>query len=247
VIRATLWTIAGRRGVFLSSAGLALAAVVLTAVARAIVHARDAATHPSVGGDVFVEQAGGLVFFVTVVAGILLGAVAGAYDGGQGTMRYLVMTGRSRLSIYASRAVALLITLLLAIAPAVALLLVLGVTLPHAGGEGIVWRSFGADLWATALFGGCYALVSMGIGSLLRSSGAAIAVALVLNFALWPVVILIAAWNQTVAELTFPAVLGPLLGDDEATVGAAAAAVALAGWLALVLGAGWARIARDEY
>jgi ABC-type transport system involved in multi-copper enzyme maturation permease subunit len=246
MIGATAWTIAGRKGSFLGGAAISLLVVVAAAVARAIVNARDPDTHPSVGGAVFLEAAGGLVFFASILVGVLMGALAGSYDTSQGTMRYLVMTGASRAGIFASRAAALVASVYLAVLPAVVLMLALAFLLPRTAGEALSAHDVLAGLWSIALFAGVYALVSLGIGSLLRSNGAAIAVALVINFALAPLIVLLAAWSETAASLTLPVVLATLVGDDT-EIGIPVAAAALAGWLALFLGAGWARVARDEY
>ena len=247
MIGATVRTITGRRGTFLGGAALALLVVIGVAVVRTIVNARDPETHPSIGGFWYLEAAGGLLFFVGVLVAILMGALAGSYDVAQGTMRYLLMTGRSRGAIYATRAVALVLSVFLALAPAVALMLVLGFALPQTDEQGVVVRDLLGDLWAIALFVGVYALVSMGIGSLLRSNGAAITVALVINFALTPVIILIASWSERVASFALPVALGTLTGEDDTEISIGLAAVAVAAWLAFFLGVGFARIARDEY
>ena len=246
MIAATARTIAGRRGTFLGGVALALLAVIAVAVIRTIVNARDPEIHPSIGGAIFVEGAGGMIFVVGVLAGVLMGALAGSYDVAQGTMRYLVMTGVSRIRIYVTRAVALVLCVYLALLPAVLLMLLLAVALPQPDGAGIDLHDLGATLWGIALFAGVYALVSMGIGSLLRSNGAAITIALLINFALTPVLFVVAVWSEKVASLALPVALGTLTGDDT-EIGVGLAAVAVVGWLALFLGAGWARIAHDEY
>ena len=247
MIAATAQTIVGRRGTFLSTVALAFLAVSAVAVIRAIVNARDPETHPSIGGAIFVEGAGGLIFFIGILGGVLMGALAGSYDVAQGTMRYLVMTGVSRIRLYVSRGVALVLCVYLALVPAIALMLVLALVLPQPDGAGIDVHDLLAGLWAIALFSGVYALVSMGIGSLLRSNGAAITISLLINFALTPVIFLVASWSERVAGFALPVALGTLTGDDDTEISIGLAAVVVAAWLALFLGAGWARIARDEY
>lgn len=246
MIAATALTIVGRRGTFLSTVALSFLAVVAVAVTRGIVNARDPEIHPSIGGAIFVENAGGLVFLVGVLGGVLMGALAGSYDVAQGTMRYLVMTGVSRIRIYASRGVALVLCVYLALFPAVALMLVLALVLPQPDGAGIDVHDLLAGLWGIALFSGVYALVSMGIGSLLRSNGAAITIALLINFALTPALFVVALWSEKVASLALPAALATLTGDDT-EIGYGLAAVAVLGWLALFVGGGLARILREEY
>ena len=247
MILATARTIVGRKGTFFSTVGLAILGVIAVAVIRTIVNARDPEIHPSIGGAIFVDQAGGLIFFVGVLGGVLMGALAGSYDVAQGTMRYLVKTGVSRLRIYATRGIALVTSVFVALAPGILLMLVLAVALPQVDGQGVDGHDLLVALWAIALFAGVYALVSMGIGSLLRSNGAAITIALLINFALTPALFVIAIWSERVASLALPAALATLTGDDDSEIGYALATVAVLAWLALVLGGGLARIERDEY
>ena len=247
MILATARTIVGRKGTFFSTVGLAILGVIAVAVIRTIVNARDPEIHPSIGGAILVDQAGGLIFFVGVLGGVLMGALAGSYDVAQGTMRYLVMTGVSRLRIYAARGIALVASVFVALVPGILLMLVLAVALPQVDGQGVDGHDLLVALWAIALFAGVYALVSMGIGSLLRSNGAAITIALLINFALTPALFVIAIWSEKVASLALPAALATLTGDDDSEIGDALATVAVLAWLALFLGGGLARIERDEY
>jgi ABC-type transport system involved in multi-copper enzyme maturation permease subunit len=247
VILATARTIVGRKGTFFSTVGLAILGVIAVAVIRTIVNARDPEIHPSIGGAIFVDQAGGLIFFVGVLGGVLMGALAGSYDVAQGTMRYLVMTGVSRLGIFAARGIALVASVFVALVPGILLMLVLAVALPQVNGQGVDGHDLLVALWAITLFAGVYALVSMGIGSLLRSNGAAITIALLINFALTPALFVIAIWSEKVASLALPAALATLTGDDDSEIGYALATVAVLAWLAVFLGGGLARIERDEY
>ena len=247
MIGATARTIAGRRGTFLSTIAIAVLGVITLAVVRTIVNARDPETHPSIGGAIFVDQAGGLIFFAGVLGGVLIGALAGSYDVARGTMRYLVMTGVSRIAIYAARSAALLLVVFAALVPALSLMLVLAFTLPQPESQGVDPHDLLATLWAITLFAGVYTLISMGIGSLLRSNGAAVTIALLINFALTPALFVVALWSEKVANLALPAALGTLTGDDDSEIGYGLATVAVLAWLALFLGAGLARIVRDEY
>lgn len=226
---------------------MAFISVIAAAVIRAIVNARDPETHPSIGGAIFVENAGGFIFLFGILGGVLIGALAGSYDVAQGTMRYLLMTGVSRIRIYASRGVALVLCVYIALLPAIILMLVLALALPQPDGAGIDVHDLLAGLWGIALFSGVYALVSMGIGSLLRSNGAAITIALLINFALTPALFVIAVWSERIANLALPAALATLTGDDDSQIGYGLATVAVLCWLALFLGGGLARILRDEY
>jgi hypothetical protein len=118
--------------------------------------------------------------------------------------------------------------------------------LPQPERAGVDVHDLLVALWGIALFAGVYALVSMGIGSLLRSNGAAITIALLINFALTPALFVVAVWSEKVASLALPAALATLTGD-ESEIGYGLAAVAVLGWLALFVGGGLARILHDEY
>ena len=124
--------------------------------------------------------------------------------------------------------------------------IVLALVLPQPDGAGIDVHDLLAGLWGIALFSGVYALVIMGVGSLLRSNGAAITIALLINFALTPALFVVALWSEKVASLALPAALATLTGDDT-EIGYGLAAVAVLGWLALFVGVGLARILREEY
>src|SRR5579863_2501379 len=84
---------------------LALAPIVIMFAVKAIQHASDPASHGPAGGlDSFhdgLRLLGGL-FFGPLVA-ILIGVEAGTGDASAGVFRDLVVTGRSRLVLFASR------------------------------------------------------------------------------------------------------------------------------------------------
>ena len=111
----------------------------------------------------------------TVVA-ILIGALAGSYDVAQGTMRYLVLTGVGRLRIYLARTVAVVGAVLLALVPALGLGLIAVFVLPSTDADKVTAGEVLDVAWTSVLFPLVFALIAMGIGTLLRSNGPAIAV-----------------------------------------------------------------------
>lgn len=246
MILATLRTIVGRRGSFYGALGTALGAVILTIVIVYIVHVRDTAEYASAGGRPLLDAVTAVLVLLGVVIAIVLGALAGSYDVAQGTMRYLLLAGPSRWSIYLSRTVAVLIASWLVLLPALVVGLVACVVLPTASQDQVTATNVGSSVWNVLLLAGTYALISMGIGSLLRSNGAAIAIALVINIGVTPALAILSAWNETLGNLALPNVLGEL-GGAETGLPVAAAIVAFAAWLGLFLGAGWWRVSRDEY
>ena len=246
MIRAALRTMVGRRGSFWGGSGTVLVVTLIVVVVVWIVHIHDRAGHPSIGGQTMLDATSSVLVIIGVVVSILIGALAGSYDVAQGTMRYLMMTGASRFGIYGTRIVATVLTVWLALAPAVVLAVLATLLLPHTAGDGVSSSAVAAFLWAVVLGSAVFALISMAVGSLLRSNGAAIAVALIINVALTPLLALLGAWNQTVADLTLPLAFIRLTGGDtSASIPVAAAALAL--WMMAFLAVGFTRVYRDEY
>ena len=246
MIRAALRAMVGRRGSFWGGSGTVLVVTLIVVVVVWIVHIHDRAGHPSIGGQTMLDATSSVLVIIGVVVSILIGALAGSYDVAQGTMRYLLMTGASRFGIYGTRIVATVLTVWLALAPAVLLAVLATFLLPHTAADGVSGSAVAAFLWAVALGSAVFALISMAVGSLLRSNGAAIAVALIINVALTPLLALLGAWNQTVADLTLPLAFIRLTGGDT-SASIPVAAVALALWMMAFLTIGFTRVYRDEY
>ncbi len=188
MILATLRTILGRRGSFWGALGTALGAVILTIVIVYVVHVRDTAEYASAGGRPLLDAVTAVLVLLGVVIAIVLGALAGSYDVAQGTMRYLLLAGPSRWSIYASRTAAVLVASWLVLLPALLVGLAAALALPTASQDEMTAANVGSSAWNVLLLSGTYALISMGIGSLLRSNGAAIAIALVINVGITPAI-----------------------------------------------------------
>jgi hypothetical protein len=90
--------------------GLMLSALVLTAVPMivgytvlTIIHAVDPAEHGPAGGVENFTGSLNLLGELSVVAAIVVGATLGTGDVGAGVFRELVVTGRSRLALFAAR------------------------------------------------------------------------------------------------------------------------------------------------
>ena len=92
-----------RRGLVLSSFGLAVVPMLIGYAVVAIQHARDPERHGPGGGlENFVPSIGLLSGLLAIVA-ILVGVTAGTGDLRAGVFRELVITGRSRLVLFAAR------------------------------------------------------------------------------------------------------------------------------------------------
>ena len=244
--RALLRTIVGRKGSFLGTAGVTLGAVVVAAAVLVVVHSLRPGRNPSIGGQPMLDGVSGAVFLLGGVGAIVIGALAGSYDVAQGTMRYLLLTGVRRIRLYAVRTVALLAAVLLALGPALALGLALVFLLPHEPEAHVKPSEVGDVVWTSLLWPTVFALIAMGIGSLLRSNGAAVAISLFFAFAATPLLGLVSAASKTVGDLMLLPALDRVTGADEGAP-LAGAALAVVAWVALFWVAGAVRISRDEY
>ncbi|HEY9458495.1 MAG TPA: hypothetical protein VIQ56_11380 [Gaiella sp.] len=244
--RALLRTIVGRKGSFLGTAGVALGAVVVVAVVLAVVHTLRPGRNPSMGGQPMLDGLSGAVWLLGGVGAIVIGALAGSYDVAQGTMRYLVLTGVRRMALYAARTVALVAAVLLALGPALVVGLVLVFVLPSKDEVHVNASEVGDVVWTCLLWPTVFALIAMGIGSLLRSNGAAVAISLFFAFAAAPLLGLVHAASPTLGDLMLLPALDRITGANEGAP-LAAAAVAVVVWVAVFWAAGAIRIARDEY
>jgi ABC-type transport system involved in multi-copper enzyme maturation permease subunit len=229
----------GRKGSFFGSlvwTGLFGAGVLIWALVSA-----------SATGAGAVDQATGLLVFAIVLASIVVGATAGAYDVDQGIMRYLVMTGRPRWQLVLVRLPGLIVTVVLITVPAL-LMVLLGSAV--AGGPHATGGAYFDLFYQTWMTGFLYGALSLAIGMFMKSNGIAIAAAVVLNFAGLLIAGAIAEYvSKDLGHAFYPVVAGVVIardgGGDAFSVGISAVLVAV--WLAALIGAAIARIQRTEY
>ena len=92
-----------RRGLVLSTLALTVVPMIIAYTVLLILHAADAAKHGPAGGLENFSGSMDLLSQLSVVAAILIGATLGAGDLGSGVFRELVVTGRSRLALFAAQ------------------------------------------------------------------------------------------------------------------------------------------------
>jgi hypothetical protein len=241
MLAAEIRRIVGRRGSFWSAALIGLGAVVIMVIVR-ISQSGDA------GGTEMLDAADPISTVATIMA-VLVGALAGSYDTAQGTMRYLVMTGVPRRRLYLTRILGTGISTALCCAPALVLLIVAAYATRHVAANDPAFGSVIGAAWAYLANPLVYGLVSVGVGSLLNSNGAAIGVSL--GFALGGGIltgVLGAYVSETLASYILPAatdIAAQLRHDDHISLGVAF--VVVAAWVAAFLGAGLWRVLHDEY
>lgn len=246
MIAATLRTITGRRGSFRGGGIVILLGVALVVAVLVAVNELRPGRNPSIGGRPMLDGVGGIVWALGIVVATLVGSLAGSYDAAQGTMRYLLLTGVGRVRLYAGRTVALVLALLLLLLTALAIGTIAVFALPSEPGDEVTGGEL-ADVVGTAvLWPLVFGLIAMGIGSLLRSNGPAIAISLLFAFAASPILTLIGTWKETVGDLMLLPALDRVTGG-ESSLPVAAAALAVLVWVAVPWALGLARHLRDEY
>lgn len=201
----------------------------------------------------------GVLALLTVVAGILVGSTVGTADETTGVFRDLVVTGRSRLDLFAARVPAGLALVLLATAAGFAIVALDGSmsagSVP-AGPEGLGTIAPAAGLLAKcaawlALTAAVSFALSLGVASVVGSTGGSIAVLLALWLVVTPLVTNLEALNwleDTLVLAGLDRFLPPQLtvGGPADLLSLPSAVAVLLAWSALPLLAGaWRTLTRD--
>lgn len=103
LIGAELLKLRQRRGVVLASLGLTVAPMLIAYTVLVALHAANPAKHGPAGGQENFVNTMELLRNLVVVAAILIGVTIGTGDLRAGVFRELVVTGRSRLALFAAR------------------------------------------------------------------------------------------------------------------------------------------------
>jgi ABC-type transport system involved in multi-copper enzyme maturation permease subunit len=163
-----------KRSTLIWSLVLALGPVLIYFIVSVIQHASNPAKYGPAGGSAnFADGLRVIALFFGPLAALLIGVEAGAGDAAAGVFRDLVVTGRSRVALFASRVPAALAMCFLVIFSAYALLLIgtfafaSGLSTPHAS---LLLESLGFVFLAT----GMMCVVAVGFASLTTSKPGAI-------------------------------------------------------------------------
>ena len=92
-----------RRGLMISALALTIVPMIIGYTVLLSIHAANPAKHGPAGGLENLSGSLGILVPFSIVAAILVGATLGAGDLGSGVFRELVVTGRSRLALFAAR------------------------------------------------------------------------------------------------------------------------------------------------
>lgn len=232
--------IVGRRGTFFTAVFLVLVAIGI----GTFVEIREDSPF---GGTEFLGHAEEVAIIATITA-ILVGALTGTYDQSQGTMRYLIMTGVPRMTIYASRVIALILAVLLAILPFIIVALTVALLANPAPGNELSWEVAALFPFAVALEPLVFGLVGLSIGMLFRSNGAGIAVALGFYLGSAMLAELVESqFGERASNLLLPLATRFLVLGWDTEFSQIQLGGIIAAWLVVFLGVGSWRLHRDEY
>jgi ABC-2 family transporter len=250
LVRAELLKVRRRRGLLAATLALTILPMVLAYVVLAIAHGADPAKRGPAGGAQNFANSLNFLGALTIVAGILVGATVGTGDVGAGVFRELVVTGRSRLALFAARVPAGLGFLLLPVGIAFAVTasaatLLAGPLDPPTGS--LLLHSAGwLGLLAALSF-----VVALGFSSLIGSRGTSIGVLLGWLLVAMPLLMQIRSLGVIRESLIGAATerLEPaaVLGDGaHVPMSVTAAVVVVAAWTVVPLAAGaWRTCTRD--
>ncbi len=241
-----------KRGILIWALVLAVAPVVLFFVIGAILHAANPSENGPAGGahnfHIGVRLLGGLFF--GPLAAILIGVEAGTGDASAGVFRDLVVTGRSRVALFASRVPAALAVCWLLIVSAYLLILlgtfVFASNLPTPDGA-LIFNSLGFLL----LGSGVLCAVAVGFASLTTSRPAAIIALIAWQVIASPLLASISVFGSVRNVILDQALthFSPVeLGDrvSNLSMSGGTAVLVIVGWLVVFLGLGAWRTSRMD-
>ncbi|WP_205696910.1 ABC transporter permease [Conexibacter sp. SYSU D00693] len=198
------------------------------------------------GGQQFVRDGTSSLAFIGPILAVLVGARLGSDEHAAGTLRYQLLTGVPRERLYLSKLAVLAITCLGLVVLGATAVVVFGLVLPaEAGTEGVGGGDVVDAYWNLFIRCFVYGVISFGTGALVRSTGPAITVSLVLllfGVDLVAILVLIDDWfRHLVLDVGLDRLTtNDLDADDRVSFGAALiitvawpAAFAFAGWLRL--------------
>jgi ABC-type transport system involved in multi-copper enzyme maturation permease subunit len=239
-----------RRGLVAAVSALTIPPMVIAYIVMLVLHANDPAKHGPAGGLENFVPSMDILTTLTIVAAVLIGATLGTGDLTAGVFRELVVTGRSRLALFAARIPAGLAILLAPVG--VAFGITAAASRAFAGSmeapSGTLLAQTGAWL---ALMGGVSMAIALGVSSLFSSRGTSIGILLGWQLGAMPVLIAIGSLGSlreglfyAAADRLQPAALAD--GPAPMPMAVATAVVVLVAWTVIPLALGaWRTQSRD--
>jgi hypothetical protein len=181
-----------RRGLVLSALALTVVPMIIAYTVLLILHAADAAKHGPAGGLENLSGSMEILSQLSVVAAILVGSTLGAGDLGSGVFRELVVTGRSRLALFAARVPAGLALVFAVVGTAFAVTAAASTVFAGSSDVPDAGLLVSSAAWL-ALVTGLALVLALGVSSALGSRGTTIGVLLGWQLIAMPLVLQIGA------------------------------------------------------
>jgi hypothetical protein len=239
-----------RRGLVISTLALTVLPMIAGYTVLLSIHAANPAKHGPAGGLENLSGSMDMLSTLSVVAAILVGATLGAGDLGSGVFRELVVTGRSRLALFAARIPAGLMLLLPIVGAGYAITATGSVVFAGYLGAPSASLLIGSAAWL-GLVASLALVLALGVSSTVGSRGTTIGIVLGWQIVAAPVLLqiktlgslregLVAAATDRVA----PAAL--FEGSPKVSISIAAAVLVIAAWTVVPLAVGaWRTCTRD--
>lgn len=243
MITADLQRMLRRRGLMISGCATPAVITIAIAVVLIVLRSRSPVDHPDIGGAGLLEF-GMLIGVVATIFGSLIGATIGAEDSVNGTLRYLLLTGVTRLQLFLQRIPVVVISAIALFLPAFVLLVLFTVALPHPTASTPSASAVAAALLAIALPTTVYALIAYGVGNVVRSTGGAIAIALGLNLIGLQVIAAISLALPALEPWMLPIAMARITNGGDSSILVAIAVTLI--WVGAFLAGGLFRALRSE-
>ena len=243
LIRMELLKLRGRRGLMAMALLLAVGSVGVIFIVNAIRHGANPLHVAPAGGRKAFQNATDFLGTIGVVVAAMIGVTAGAGDAELGVIRDALATGRSRLTLFGSRAVAAVAVTLAMLSAA--LIVVTALSIALAGSSPVPSLSDIVQHDAAVLaFGASAALVSTGVAAFARSRGPIMASLIAFGVVISQLLLHV-SFLGSVRELlplaAFQRISGEAMGGLHFSLAVAIAVVV--GWAVAAVAAGgwWAR------
>jgi hypothetical protein len=241
LVSAELLKLRKRRGLVISALALTILPMVIAYIVLLSLHVANPGKHGPAGGLANLSGSMDVLTTLSTVAAILVGATLGAGDLGSGVFRELVITGRSRIALFAARVPA-----------------GLGLILPIVG-AGFAITAIGSTVFAgsleapsasllveSAVWLGLVTAVSLvlalGVSSVLGSRGTTIGIVLGWQLVLTPVLVQIKGLGSLrdglLGAATYRLAPAALFDGTVVPMSLSAAALVIVAWTAVPLAVG---------
>jgi ABC-2 family transporter len=250
LVSAELLKLRNRRGLVASGLALTVLPMVVAYTILLSLHAANPAKHGPAGGLRNFSDSVDLLMTLGVITAILIGSTLGASDLSSGVFRELVVTGRSRLALFAARVPAGLAVLWAFIGAGFVVTAtasnVFSGSLPQPS-----WTLLLETAAWLALVGGLSLVLALAVSSIVGSRGTTIGIVFAWQIVVTPILLQIKVLGSlresllgAATERLRPSVL--VAGPTEVRMSIAAAAVGVIAWtiVALAFGA-WRTVTRD--